>query len=118
MLTEELQDIKNRVAQKDPARAVTPAEFAKLLAADKETFLAFLIANNPGSMNDILRNRLGYNFELPYMPDATKLGRVAQIILDRGNKEELKTIIDNFQIKKDAISPVLWPEIDNVFNTK
>ena len=112
VMNEQLAGIALRVQQ---GKRVTPAEYAQLIANNKEAFFAFLIANNPGSMNDILRHRLGYTHELDFMPDVTKLQRICQVILDRNNKAEIKTIIDNFKLNTSALSPELANAIKSVF---
>lgn len=84
---------------------VTRDEFAYLILNDKEAFLAFCITNNPGSMNNVLRNQLGYTHELNYRPDVKAMGRVCQTILEGQKMEEFKTIIDNFQFNLDNINP-------------
>lgn len=104
----DLRDIGRRVKK---GEKVSPAEFATLIANDREAFFAFLIANNPGSMNDILRHKLGYTHELGFKPETAKLQRVMQIILDRNAKDEIKTIIDNFKVNLNGLSPQLVKEI-------
>jgi len=113
----DLADILKRIQQKQP---VSPEEFAWALVQpnpqSRELFIAFLIANNPGSMNDILRNRLGYTHELEYQPNPAKLARICQMIIDRGNEQELQSIIQNFQLNLAGLSPQLMQAIKQRFN--
>jgi hypothetical protein len=108
-------DLKDIGARVKSGKRVSPDEFAYLISNDREAFMAFLIANNPGSMNNILRHKLGYTHELGFAPDAQKLSRLVQVILDRGNEAEIKTIIDNFKVNLNGISPELQRAIQVAF---
>lgn len=103
-----LQEIAVRVKSGQP---VTHEEFSYLILNDKEAFLSFMIKNNPGSMNHVLRDVLGYSHELGFAPDVKKIGRICDIILKRNNADELKTILENFQFNLDKISPKLLTAI-------
>lgn len=109
----DLNDIATRVKTNKP---VTPAEFAYLIANDREAFMAFLIANNPGSMNNILRHQLGYTFELGFTPDPAKIQRIVQMILDNNNTKEIQTIAQNFKLNLNGLSPELYQAIHTQFN--
>ena len=103
--------VKNIAARVKSGNAVTHEEFSFLILNDKEAFLSFMIKNNPGSMNHVLRDILGYTHELGFKPDEAKIGRICDIILQRNNAAEIKTILDNFQFNLDKISPKLLTAI-------
>lgn len=100
----------------DNKQRVTPAEYAYLLSQDRKAFFKFLTANNPGSMNDILRHKLGYTFELNFTPDQNKINRIVEMILQRNNQAEIKTILNNFQLNKAGISKELWAQLNDKLN--
>lgn len=107
-MQEELKDIEARLKTGKP---VTHEEFAKLVTNDKHAFFAFMIKNNPGSMNNVLMNKLHYTHELSFTPDIKKMGRVCDIILERNNTGEIETILNNFQFDLNKISPKLLKAI-------
>lgn len=109
----DLQDITKRVQK---GLKVTPKEYAYLLANNRSAFFAFMIANNIGSMNDILRHRLGYSFELGFTPDLKAITRICDTILADNKTAEIRTILNNFQINTAALSPELLGEIKLIFN--
>ncbi|MDF2449408.1 MAG: hypothetical protein K0R26_1912 [Bacteroidota bacterium] len=106
-----LKEIAARVQAKQP---VTPDEFAYLITNDRAAFFAFLIANNPGSMNHILRHKLGYSHELGWSPDPKKIQRICQIILERNNLEEIQTILNSFALNPAGLSPKLIKAIKSI----
>jgi hypothetical protein len=109
-------DTAEIAARRKAGKKITPEEYAHLIANSPEAFFAFLIANNPGSMNDILRNRLGYDFELQFKPDPAKITRICEMILERDNKQEIATILNNFKLQTAALSPQLLAAIQKAFN--
>ncbi len=100
----DLKDVARRVKA---GKKVSPDEFAHLIRNDRHAFMAFLISNNPGSMNNILRHKLGYTHELGFAPDVAKIQRIVQIILDRNIESEIKTIVENFKVNERGVSPEL-----------
>lgn len=86
---------------------VTPQEFAYLLHNDKNAFLAFLVANNPGGVTNVLRNQLGYTFELGFKPDAKRLQRVIDILIEKKDDAALQKIAFGTPIQLAALSPEL-----------
>lgn len=110
-MKEQLQDISNRVKA---GKAVTPEEFAFLLTNDKPAFFAFMIKNNPGSMNKVLMNKLGYTHELSYTPDIKKISRICDIILKENKQNEIATILENFQFDISTMSPRLIAAIQDI----
>lgn len=86
---------------------VSPEEFAYLLHNDKNAFLAFLVANNPGGVTNVLRNKLGYTFELNFKPDAKRLQRIIDMMIEKKDNEGLKAIAFGTPIQLAALSPDL-----------
>lgn len=86
---------------------VSPQEFAYLLHNDRNAFLAFLVANNPGGVTNVLRNKLGYTFELGFKPDAKRLQRVIDILIEKKELDALKQIAFETPIQLAALSPEL-----------
>lgn len=98
----------NEIAQKvKRGHDVTPEEFAALVTNDKEALFSFMIQNNPGSMNNVLRNQLGYTHELGYRPDPMAMGRVIQMIMEKGDENEINKILNNFMFNLNKIGPKL-----------
>ncbi len=91
--------------------AVSPKEFAYLLHNDKNAFLAFLVANNPGGVTNVLRNQLGYTFELGFKPDAKRLQRVIDILIEKNDAAAIQKIAFGTPIQLAALSPELITEI-------
>lgn len=91
---------------------VTHDEFVELITNDNEALFTFMIQNNPGSMNNVLRNQLGYTHELGVRPDAMAMGRVIQMILEKGDTKELAAILTNFRFDLNKISPKLLETIN------
>lgn len=90
---------------------VSPKEFAYLLHNDKNAFLAFLVANNPGGVTNVLRNQLGYTFELGFKPDAKRLQRVIDILIEKNDAAAIQKIAFGTPIQLAALSPELITEI-------
>ena len=86
---------------------VTPQEFAYLLHNDRNAFLAFLVANNPGGVTNVLRNQLGYTFELGFKPDAKRLQRVIDMLIEKKDMAAIEKIAFNTPIQLAALSPEL-----------
>lgn len=90
---------------------VSPKEFAYLLHNDKNAFLAFLVANNPGGVTNVLRNQLGYTFELGFKPDAKRLQRLIDILIEKKDEAAIQKIAFGTPIQLAALSPELITEI-------
>lgn len=86
---------------------VSPQEFAYLLHNDKNAFLAFLVANNPGGVTNVLRNKLGYTFELGFKPDVKRLQRVIDIFIEKKDNKALSEIAFGTPIQLAGLSPEL-----------
>lgn len=105
-----LKDIADAAAK---GEAVTPEEFAYLLHNNKAAMLTFLIKNNPGGVNHILRNKLGYTFELPYQPNEQKIGRLCQVLLDRGKDGDILKVVQETPIIISRVNPKVLQAINS-----
>lgn len=103
--------IKQAVQARKP---ITEKETAFLLRNNIEALLAFMIENNPGSVNVALRNVLGYD-KLSFNPNKDAIARQLQILVDRKNKDELNTVIKSFQLNKVGLTDTLITELENQF---
>lgn len=108
----------NEIAEKvKSGQDISPEEFTALVTSNKEALFSFMIQNNPGSMNNVLRNQLGYTHELDYRPDPMAMGRVVQMILEKGDQDEIHKILNNFMFDLNRISPKLLSAITNNKNS-
>lgn len=106
----ELAEIALAVKAHEP---VSPQEYAHLLHNNREAFLAFLIANNPGGVTNVLRHKLGYTHELGFKPDHAQLGRICQILIDRKDEEALSKVAAETPINLKGLSPDLIQALKN-----
>lgn len=104
-----LQEIKYKVQKGEP---VTELEYAYLLRNDASAFFGFLVQNNPGQLNDILRHKLNYT-ELGFAPDQKAIARILDFIIDSKNGEEFNFIVENVKIDTSKISPELLEAIQS-----
>lgn len=102
-----LQEIRNNVKNGIP---VTEEEYAYLLRNDPSAFFGFLVSNNPGQLNDLLRHKLNYT-ELSFAPDQKAIARLLDIIIDSKNQSEFDFITENVKIDTSKISPELLEAI-------
>ncbi len=108
-----MRDLNTIAAAVIKDEAVSPSEFAYLLHNNKAAMLTFLIKNNPGGVNHVLRHKLKYTFELPYEPDVTKIGRVCDLLIKRNNDRELLEVINGTPIILRKVSPHVLSAIKN-----
>lgn len=112
-----MRDLKTIADAAAKGEAVTPEEFAFLLNNSKAAMLTFLIKNNPGGVNHVLRHKLGYTFELPYQPNEQKLGRLCDVLIQRGKNDDIKAVINQTPIILSKVSPQVLQAITN-YKTK
>lgn len=86
-------------------KAVSPDEFAYLLHNSKAAMITFLIKNNVGGVNHILRHKLGYTFELGFKPDEAKIGRICDLLIARKDDAALLAIVEGTRVDLKKISP-------------
>lgn len=95
---------------------VSEQEKAYLLSRNPYALAAFMIENNPGSVNYRLRNTWGYN-HLTFEPDAKKLARQMEIIIQRRDREVFEDVVRNFNLVPDGLSPEFIQEFVKAFNS-
>lgn len=94
-----ITEIKNKILTN---QGVTDEERAFIIANDPEALAAFMIKNNPGSVNLSLRN-LGYT--VGFAPVEKNLVKQLQIILDQKHAEDFEYIVKNYNIDLNKIHP-------------
>lgn len=92
------KDIFTRLKNNQP---VSNAERAYLIRNDVNALAAFMIDNNPGSVNLSLR-KLGYD-RLKFEPNKKALTKQLQIFLDSGNLEDFKFVVERFNFIPDGL---------------
>jgi hypothetical protein len=94
--------------------ALTEAEAAFFLRNYPYAMAAFMIENNPGGLNQILRG-LGYS-NLGFTPDKLALARQLQIVIDQSHTDDWNKIINSFVLDVSKISPSLYNQLSNQFS--
>lgn len=107
------KDIHDRLKKKQP---VTEQEFVSFLQANKHALFAYLIENNAGNINDTLRHKLGYRFELGFAPDKVKIASIINKLIDKDDKNELHAVLSNFKLNEKNLTPELIHELKSAFN--
>lgn len=74
---------------------------------------AFMIDNNPGSVNWALR-RMGYN-HLGFAPNKVALARQLQIFIDRNNIEDFNEVVSRFELNKAPLTENFVTEFTKAF---
>jgi hypothetical protein len=102
----DINDIATRLKNGDP---VSDSERAYLIAHNPYALAAFMVDNNPGSVNLTLR-KLGYN-HLGFTPDKKALARQLEIFIERGNTDDLHAVLKNFNVMPNGLTQNLLNEI-------
>lgn len=111
-------DIKDIAARLQNGYQVTHQERAYLVRNNPAALAAFMIDNNPGSVNMTLR-QLGYD-HLKFEPDKKALARQLAIFIDRPDQENLKSfeaVKNNFILKSDGLPTEYVKELYAQFNS-
>lgn len=82
---------------------VTDAEKAFLLHNDIHALSAFMIDNNPGSVNMTLR-QMGYD-HLGFTPNPKALAQQIGMLIERKDVPALNTIVQNFEMTDKNVTP-------------
>lgn len=106
----DILEIKGRVRR---GENVSDTERAFLIKNDAESLAAFMLANNPGSVNFTLR-KMGYS-HLGFEPNINALTRQLQILIDRGTTNDFNEVVKNYQINANGLSTGLLTEIQKQF---
>jgi hypothetical protein len=75
---------------------LTTAEQAFIIGNHPAAFWAFLVANNPGNLNDTLRTYLGYK-TLSFQPDGKTISRIITTLIEKGDTNALNTLLHYFK---------------------
>lgn len=108
----DLLDIETRIKN---GYAVNDAEKAFLLRHNPYALAAFMIENNPGSLNLRLKTRWGYT-HLGFEPDVKKLARQLEILIQTKESEVFGDLVKNFNLIPTGLSPQFIQELTNQFN--
>lgn len=108
----DLNDIEARLKN---GYGVSNEEKAYLLRHNPYALSAFMIENNPGSINMRLRDKWGYN-HLGFAPDAKKLARQMEIIIQREDLQVFEDVVRNFNLIPDGLDPNFIQEFVQQFN--
>lgn len=96
-----MQIVRNIGERQVEKPKVAPGDFMRLLRQDPEIMAAFMIKNNPGSVNATLR-LMGYD-KLGFAPDVNVLAKQLQTFIDTQNWEDLNQVINKFSLKTDGL---------------
>lgn len=107
-------DVNEIEARIKAGQVVSDAERAFLIRYNPHAWAAFMIDNNPGGLNYILRNQLGYDY-LKYDPDKNALLRTMEVILNRKNASEIQYILNNFVVMDKGFTPQFINSLQNLF---
>ena len=107
-----LQDIKARLLN---GGRVTADERAYLITRDPAALFAFMIDNNPGPVNLVLR-QLGYD-HLGFAPDPKALAAQVEILINRKDSEALAAITKDWTPNEGKESPEFWKALQAAANT-
>jgi hypothetical protein len=95
-----IRDIAQQVKAK---KQITAQDKIAFMRQDPEAMAAFMIANNPGSVNATLR-AMGYD-KLAFAPNTSVLAQQLQTFINTGNWSDLNTVISKFILKEDGLNP-------------
>lgn len=102
-----VRDIAQKVVAK---KQVSPGDQVAFMRQDPEAMAAFMIANNPGSVNATLR-AMGYD-KLGFAPNTSVLAHQLQTFINTGNWGDLNEVISKFILKTEG----LHPDFINLYN--
>lgn len=99
---------------KQKGAVLSEQEKAHLITNNKHALIAFLIQQNPGYFNDVLKNQLGYNY-LPFKPDHKAIGKIMETLLEKNETETVNKILAEYKFLPGT---VLSQEIKDALRTK
>lgn len=94
-----IKKLNSLVETKTP---LTASESVHLIKNNPYALAGFMVSNNPGSLNYILRS-LGYD-HLGFEPDAKALVRQMDLLIKNNRAEDLSEIVKNFKIDSSKLS--------------
>lgn len=95
-----LQNIEQRIINGEP---VTDVERSFYLRNNPRGLAAFMVANNPASVRDILKRLLGYT-HLSFDPNRKQLLEQLRKILERNDAKSWGIVVENFTLRTDGLS--------------
>ena len=94
----DIHEIQNKFASKVP---LTEDEAVHFIKSNPYALSAFMIENNPGGLNQILRE-MGYS-NLKFAPDPLALSRQLHIIIDQKHTEDWNSLLSKFHVDPNKI---------------
>lgn len=102
-----LKKVQERLQNKLP---VSEQEKALFIKNNPIAMAAFMIDNNPGSVNLILR-QMGYT-HLGFEPKKQALAAQLGIFIDQNNVEDFKEVLKNFQLNTTGLTKEFINELN------
>ena len=106
-------NVNEIAARVKSGQAITDAEKAYLLRNNAHALFAFMIDNNPGSVNLALRKQ-GYT-HLGFAPDKKALMRQLDLMIERNDAPGLDKVMRAFNLIPDYLTPEFIQEFHNQF---
>lgn len=97
-------DILDTEQRLKSGKQITMAERAHLIANNKFAFWAFLVENNPGNINNTLKNKMGYSY-LGFKPDHKTISGIISNLLQKNDTENLNTLLGSYQFNPNVAIP-------------
>lgn len=108
-------NLEQIIAKQNSGTPLTAEETAFLINNDLPAMAAFMLANNPGSVNLTLR-QMGYN-HLGFEPNIEALKAQMALLIDMRKADELEQVIKNFTVRAETITPDLAAAL-KAYNTQ
>jgi hypothetical protein len=105
--------IGDLIAKVNAGQPLSEKEAAFYIRHYPPALAAFMIENNPGSVNFNLR-RIGYS-HLGFEPNPKALARQMQIFIDRANNADWMEVVRNFHINPAGLSESFLKELQTQF---
>lgn len=107
-----LAEIESKIKQ---GLQVSDNDRAFLIANNPYALAAFMIENNPGSVNLSLR-QMGYD-HLGFEPKPAALSAQLELLIDNKDEQALKTIFKQFTIRSNGLTESFLTSLNNQLNT-
>ncbi len=109
----DLNDIRFRLKN---AVSITSDELIYLLNNDSEGLLDFMLLNNPASINNMFKYHFGLSF-LPFQPDIKQLQAQIDYIIEHGDVEKARYIVNYFKYNSGATNWTYEDGLDQKLST-
>lgn len=107
-----LAEIESKIKQ---GMQVSDNERAYLIANNPYALAAFMIENNPGSVNLTLR-QMGYD-HLGFVPNPKALSAQLELLIENHDTQALAAITKAFQLRSNGLTTSFVQALQNQFNT-